>query len=376
MAFTPTCTICSLQRSLHDVERSLPYATPMTVPLPNVPRTLIISPNWIGDAVMAQPLLRLLHDRHPERPIDVLAPAWVAPVWRAMREVDTVLEAPFRHGALQLRERRQYARMLRERGYADAYVLPNTLKFALIPWLAGIPRRVGYKGEMRYGLLNVMHHDNPSAPRPMVSFYAALANAPATQVPPPSALPRPALHVPEEKVLDTVSRLGLHVAKPLVLFAPGAEFGSAKRWPTSHFASLAKAIQQERPEVQIALLGSGKDKEVCDEITTQVAGVRNLAGVTKLDEAVALIAKADAMVSNDSGLLHIASALNRPIVAIYGPTDPLHAPPFSDMAKSLYLALECAPCKQRECPLGHHRCMRDIKPEMVWEPLNAMLPVR
>jgi heptosyltransferase-2 len=348
----------------------------MTVSVQGVPRTLIISPNWIGDAVMAQPLLRLLRDRHPERPIDVLAPAWVAPVWRAMREVDTVLEAPFRHGALQLRERRAYAKMLRARGYADAYVLPNTLKFALIPWLAGIPRRVGYKGEMRYGLLNVMHHDNRAAPRPMVSFYAALANEPMRDVPPPSALPRPALYVPQERVTEVVAHVGLRMDRPLVLFAPGAEFGSAKRWPTTHFAELAKAIQRERGDVQVALMGSAKDRDVCEEIAALAPGVRNLAGTTKLDEAVALIARADAMVSNDSGLLHIASALNRPIVAIYGPTDPLHAPPFSDVAKSLFLGIECAPCRQRECPLGHHRCMREIAAGMVWEPLREMIRIR
>jgi len=140
-------------------------------------RTLVISPNWIGDAVMAQPLLQLLKAAHPERPIDVLAPPAVSPVWRQMAEVAEVLETPFRHGALQLKERWRYARMLRQRGYADAYILPNTLKFALIPWLAGIPRRVGYKGESRYGLINVMHHDD-TPPRPMVPFYAALADAP------------------------------------------------------------------------------------------------------------------------------------------------------------------------------------------------------
>ncbi len=345
----------------------------MTVPVPGVARTLIISPNWIGDAVMAQPLLKLLHDKHPERPIDVLAPGWAAPVWRAMREVDTVLEAPFRHGALQLRERREYATMLRRRGYADAYVLPNTLKFALIPWLAGIPRRVGYKGEMRYGLLNVMHHDERSAPRPMVSFYAALANAPARTVPPPSALPRPSLFVPEDKIGEAVSRAGLRMERPLVVFAPGAEFGSAKRWPAAYFAELANTIQQECSDAQVALLGSAKDKDVCNEIVSLAPGVRNLAGVTALDEAIALIARADAMVSNDSGLLHIASALNRPVVAIYGPTDPNHAPPFSDIAKSLYLGLDCAPCKERECPLGHHRCMKEISAGMVWEPVKVML---
>ncbi|WP_235548469.1 lipopolysaccharide heptosyltransferase II [Noviherbaspirillum sp. Root189] len=336
-------------------------------------RTLVISPNWIGDAVMAQPLLRLLKEKNPHRPIDVLAPKWVAPVWRAMAEVDTVLEAPFRHGALQWRERREYARMLRERGYADAYVLPNTLKFALIPWLARIPKRVGYKGEMRYGLLNVLHHDNRDAPRPMVSFYAALADAPRADVPPPSALPRPALQVSVERMQQVLSRVGLRMDRPLVLFAPGAEFGSAKRWPVSHFAELARIVTSKRPEVQIALMGSGKDKEVCDEIVALAPGVLNLAGVTALDEAVALIGRADVMVSNDSGLLHIASALNRPIVAVYGPTDPNHAPPFSDIAQSLFLGIECAPCRQRECPLGHHRCMRDISADMVWQPVNAML---
>jgi heptosyltransferase-2 len=144
-------------------------------------RTLVISPNWIGDAVMAQPLLQSLRAQHPDRPIDILAPKWVAPVWRAMAEVDTVIEAPFRHGALQLRERWRFARDLRRRGYDAAYVLPNTLKFALIPWLAGIRRRVGYVGEMRYGLLNVLHHDDKNAPRPMVAFYAALAQPPAVR---------------------------------------------------------------------------------------------------------------------------------------------------------------------------------------------------
>jgi heptosyltransferase-2 len=239
--------------------------------------------------------------------------------------------------------------------------------------LAGIPKRVGYKGEMRYGLLNVMHHDDRKAKRPMVSFYAALAGAPRPDVPSPSGLPRPSLHVPQDQVADVVSRIGMRMDAPLVLFAPGAEFGSAKRWPTSHFAELAKIVQRERPDVQVALLGSGKDKEVCDEIVALAPGVRNFAGVTRLDEAVALIAYASAMVSNDSGLLHIASALNRPIVAIYGPTDPNHAPPFSDVAKSIYLALECAPCRQRECPLGHHRCMKEISAGMVWEPLTMML---
>ncbi|MBQ5949255.1 lipopolysaccharide heptosyltransferase II [Massilia sp. ST3] len=335
-------------------------------------RTLVISPNWIGDAVMAQPLLRRLKERHPERPIDVLAPTWVAPVWQAMREVDTVLEAPFKHGKLQLAERRAFARMLKARGYADSYVLPNTLKFALIPWLAGIPKRVGYKGEMRYGLVNVMHHDDKDAPRPMAQFYAALADEPVRHLPRPDRLPEPVMRVDEAQALAASVRLELP-AGPYVVFAPGAEFGPAKRWPSSYFAELAQTIRAQRPDVGILLMGSSKDRAVCDEITAIVPEACNLAGSTSLSEAIALISRAAAVVTNDSGLMHIGAALGRPVVAIYGPTDPRHTPPLSELAKVLWLHIECSPCQQRECPLGHQNCMKQISPAAVWQPLQPML---
>ena len=343
----------------------------------NVPRTLVISPNWIGDAVMAQPLLQLLRAAHPERPIDVLAPPAVSPVWRQMAEVDQVLETPFRHGALQLRERWKYARLLRQRGYADAYVLPNTIKYALIPWLAGIGRRVGYKGESRHGLINLMHHDE-TPPRPMVAFYAALATAPQAvqDAAGRAALPKPRMAVSAQQIAAVLQRHGLDPARPLVAFAPGAEFGGAKRWPAAHFAGLAQAILARDGATQIALLGSPKDQPACAEVAAGVAGgaAFNLAGSTSLAEAIALIAASAAVVANDSGLLHIASALNRPVVALYGPTDPDHAPPFSDMAAALSLRLACAPCKQRECPLGHQDCMVKLTPELVWRSLHPMLP--
>jgi heptosyltransferase-2 len=340
----------------------------------NGARTLVISPNWIGDAVMAQPLLALLKQRHPERAIDVLAPPAVAPVWRAVEQVDQVLETPFRHRALQLRERWRYARTLRARGYLDAYVLPNTLKYALIPWLAGIGRRVGYRGEMRYGLINVMHRDEVP-PRPMVPFYAALAREPSQALAPD--LPRPRLRLPGELVAAACERHGVHAARALVVFAPGAEFGAAKRWPPRHFGALAQAIVRADPRAQVALLGSPSDRASCDEVVAHAgaaaANILNLAGATRLDEAVALVARAQAVVSNDSGLLHIASGLNRPVVALYGPTDPGHAPPFSDIARSISLRLDCAPCRQRACPLGHHDCMERMQAELVWRELRPML---
>ncbi len=335
-------------------------------------RTLVISPNWIGDAVMAQPLLQLLKRQHPERAIDVLAPPSVAPVWRAMKEVDSVLETPFRHGPLQLGERWKYGRLLRKTGYAEAYVLPNTLKYALLPMFAGVPLRVGYKGEMRFGLINRMHRDDVP-PRPMVPFYAALAGAPGAPL--RADVPRPAMHVGAAQIDAACARAGIDRTRALVVFAPGAEFGAAKRWPARHFAALAQAVMAARPGAQVALLGSPKDKPACDEIIalTGAAGMFNLAGVTRLDEAIALVAAADAVVANDSGLLHIASAFNRPVVGLYGPTDPDHAPPFSDLARALSLRLPCSPCKQRECPLGHHDCMEKMDSSLVWQQLRPML---
>ena len=337
-------------------------------------RTLIISPNWIGDAVMAQPLLQRLKRQHPDRAIDVLAPPSVAPVWRAMREVDSVLETPFRHGPLQLRERWKYGRQLRQRGYLEAYVLPNTLKYALLPLFAGIPVRVGYKGEMRFGLINRMHHDS-APPRPMVAFYAALADAPDAAL--RADVPRPAMQVERATIDALYGRLGIDRARPMVVFAPGAEFGAAKRWPARHFAALAQALMAQHPGVQVGLLGSPKDKAACDEIIaiTGAASMFNLAGVTRLDEAIAVIAGAAAVVANDSGLLHIASALNRPVIGLYGPTDPDHAPPFSDLARAMSLRLDCAPCRQRQCPLGHHNCMEKMESPMVWQELRPMLAV-
>jgi heptosyltransferase-2 len=340
-------------------------------------RTLIISPNWIGDAVMAQPLLQLLRAAHPERPIDVLAPPAVSPVWRQVAEVDQVLETPFRHGALQLKQRWKFARMLRQRGYADAYVLPNTIKYALIPWLAGIRQRVGYKGESRYGMINLMHHDEVP-PRPMVPFYAALARPPVTVQGPGlrAALPRPRLVASAAQIAAVQQANGIDPARPLVAMAPGAEFGAAKRWPARHFAGLAKAVLARESSTQIALLGSPKDQQACAEVAAELppgTAVFNLAGVTSLAEAIALIASAAAVVANDSGLLHIASALNRPVLALYGPTDPDHAPPFSDLAASISLRLDCSPCKQRECPLGHQDCMVKLTPALAWQRLQPML---
>jgi len=338
-------------------------------------RTLVVAPNWVGDAVMSQPLLSLLRQQHPERPVDVLATAGVSPVYSAMPEVAKLISTSFEHGSLQLGLRWKMARQLKANGYAAAYVLPNTLKFALLPWLAGIPLRVGYKGESRYGLINQMHHDQ-IPPRAMQTFYAALAFAPTS--PTPVTFPKPHMEVSAARIAAVSEKFGLSAQQPRIVFAPGAEFGVAKRWPAYRFAALAAQIIKHAPQSKILLLGSGGDSATCQEICDlePMLQMDNLAGKTSLEEAISLIASAHAVISNDSGLLHIASALNRPVIALYGPTDPNHAPPFSDVASSISLHLDCAPCRQRECPLGHGNCMHQITHDTVWDKLKTMTGLR
>jgi heptosyltransferase-2 len=319
-----------------------------------LPRLLVVAPNWIGDALMAQPLLARLLEKQPDSRIDVLAPPWVAPVARRMPEVAEVLEAPLRHGPLQLGSRWRLGRSLRQRGYGQAIVLPNTWKSALIPFFAGIPRRSGYVGEARHGLLNLTYKNDDA---PMREHYVRLAEAPGVQ--PAQPLPAPKLRVAMDEISRVREKFGL--PNTYTVLCPGAEYGPAKRWP--YFAALA-----EKMRTPAVLLGSASDLEAA-------SGVRgaNLVGKTTLDEAIVLIAGAQAVVSNDSGLMHVAAALGRPQVALYGSSSPQHTPPVNNAARVLWLHIECSPCYQRECPLGHFRCMREIDVDMVLDQLQALV---
>jgi heptosyltransferase-2 len=310
-------------------------------------RILVVAPNWIGDALMAQPLLARL--KSSGAAIDVLAPEWVAPVARRMPEVSEVIAAPFRHGALGLGSRWRMGRELKRRGYEAAIVLPNTWKSALVPFFAGIPRRVGYVGEMRYGLLNSMH-ESTNAPMPL--HYARLAGAPDP------ALSQPHLEVTPAEIAEARRRFGIE--GDYTVLCPGAEYGPAKRWP--YFRELARRIG-----TQVVLLGSAKDAQTAGSLP----GL-DLMGKTTLDEAIRLLAGAAAVVSNDSGLMHVAAALKVPQVALFGSSSPEHTPPASAAARVLWLRLECSPCFERDCPLGHFRCMRDLSVERVLAELQTL----
>ncbi|WP_175939562.1 lipopolysaccharide heptosyltransferase II [Caballeronia sp. BCC1704] len=351
-------------------------------------RALVIAPNWIGDALMAQPLFTLLRKLHPRIAIDAVAPSWVAPVLERMPEIRDVYATDLAHGKLQLLRRWQLASDLRDVGYDAAYVLPNSAKSALIPWMAGIRLRIGYKGEARYGLLNVRHPNPPKTERPpMTAQYAALAYAPGAKLPfidryaqahdaaatDAPLLPVPRLEADPNEAARVSARFNLDTRAPLVVFCPGAEYGPAKRWPPEHFASLAQFVAQSFPYARIVALGSKKDSAAAQAIAERAPNVRNLCGQTSLGEACALIARASAVVTNDSGLMHVAAALKRPLVAVYGSTDPRHTPPLSDVAKVQWLHLECSPCFSRECPLGHLNCLRELSAEQVFADLRGML---
>lgn len=327
-------------------------------------RSLVIAPQWIGDAVMSEPLLARLAKRREQ--LTVAALPWVAPVYRAMPQVGAVIELPFTHGRLDWAARRRVAAGLRGR-FDAAYVLPNSIKSALIPWLARIPRRIGYRGEGRVLLLNE-RLPNPVGRPPMVAYYAALSGESALEG------ERPLMKF-DSSVMETATRAAGVEPNAYWAFAPGAEYGPAKCWPAEHYAELARTLHRKHG-LPVLLLGSGKEAGLCEQIAAASAGAcRVLAGQTSLIDAMALIAAARGVVSNDSGLMHVAAAFGVPQAAVFGSTSPEHTPPLNVRARVLWLKeelqLDCAPCFDRVCRFGHTRCLTGVSAERVERALDA-----
>ena len=333
-------------------------------------KTLVIGPSWVGDTILAQPLLRRLRDQHPEGQLDVLAPAWTLPLLRRMPEVSTAIVSPFAHRELELGGRLALARALRSHCYDHAIVLPNSFKSALIPWLARIAVRTGYIGELRYVLLNDARKLDQNALPMMAERYAALAQSSGE----PLLRPLPPLNLR----MDTVARaqllqeLALDASiAPVVCLCPGAEYGPAKRWPAPYFAQLARQLRDAG--YQSWVIGSDKERAIGADIArASGAAAIDLTGRTNLDQAVDLLSCARYAVTNDSGLMHIAAALSVPLLALYGSSSPVFTPPLSARARVLKLDLPCSPCYKRQCPLGHFHCMRQLTPAQVYETLMQM----
>lgn len=329
-------------------------------------KVLVIGPAWVGDMIMAHSLIRTLAGAGAQR-VDVVAPGWSLPLLGRMPGVGDAIEMPLGHGQFGWGVRREIGIGLRERGYTRAIVLPRSFKSALVPFFAKIPVRVGYRGEFRYRLLTDIRPLDPEVLTRTVQRYVALGLPVQASGAPP--VPHPRLEIDPGNQAGLVERLGLDTGRPIVAMMPGAEYGPAKCWPIDHFRDAAATLLDRGYGVWV--LGSERDRPAGAAIVEGLEGVIDLCGQTQLADAVDLLALADHAVTNDSGLMHMAAAVGTHVVAIYGSTTPAFTPPLTDRASVFHLGLDCSPCFERECPLGHLRCLREILPSSIIDAIDA-----
>lgn len=331
-------------------------------------KILILGPAWVGDMVLAQSLFKTLKTNDPDCIIDVAAPAWTLPLLERMPEVSNKIALPFKHGEFAFSERINFGKSLKKQGYTQAIVLTNSFKSALLPWAAGIKQRTGYLGEMRYGLINDVRPLDKSRLKKTVERFVNLGLAKNENSQP--EIPNPVLISNKADALAALKRIAVTEPHVKVLgLCPGAEFGEAKRWPAEYYAEVANIALGKG--WQVWLFGSEKDIPVTTTIN-QLTQNRclDLGGKTRLGEAIDLMSLCDTVISNDSGLMHVAAALDKKLIAIYGSSDPHHTPPMHPDAVIEYLGLNCSPCFKRECPLGHLNCLKQITPDTIKKHLD------
>ena len=329
-------------------------------------KILILGPAWVGDMVLAQSLFKTLKTNQPNCVIDVAAPAWTLPLLERMPEVSGKIALPFKHGELAFFQRIKFGKSLKNKGYSQAIILTNSFKSALLPWAAGIKKRTGFLGEMRYGLINDIRELDKVKLKKTVERFVALGLEKDQKL--PENILNPQINsAPEAAWILACSHGILNKNNKILGLCPGAEYGAAKRWPAEYYAGVANEVLKKG--WQVWLFGSDKDVPVTSQINQLTQNqCTDFGGKTKLGEAIDLMSLCDTIISNDSGLMHIAAALDKKLIAIYGSSDPEHTPPMSANAVIEYLSLECSPCFKRECPLtgdAHLRCLTDIKPVQV-----------
>lgn len=332
-------------------------------------RVLIVGPAWVGDMIMAQSLFIALRNSYPDVRIDVIAPDWSLPLLERMPQVDKAISLALGHRQLGLGKRYALGKQLRKNSYTHAIVLPRSMKSALVPFFARVPVRIGYRGEMRYFLLNRMHKLDNKILSQTVQRYVALAYNHELAQPP--VVPEPKLIVDVTRQVELLEKLQLDSERKVVAFMPGAEYGPAKQWPAKYYRELAEMLISEG--YQIWLFGSDKDRAVAEEIASGYENdIRNLAGKTQLVDAIDLLALVELAVCNDSGLMHVACAIDRRVIAIFGSSTPDYTPPLSARAQVIYLNKSCSPCFKRKCPFDHYECLTGIKPVDVFHNITAL----
>lgn len=333
-------------------------------------KILVLGPSWVGDMVLAQSLFKILKSENPDCVIDVAAPAWTLPLIERMPEVNKGIALPFKHGQFALFERIKLGKSLRLEHYTQAIILTNSFKSAILPFAANIPLRTSFLGEMRYGLINdIRPLDKTKLPR-TVDRFVTLGLKPSTDF--PNIIPIPTLLTNIKNALDWLQKQGVSAPKSKILgLCPGAEYGEAKRWPVEYYAEVARGALNKG--WQVWLFGSDKDITVTNAINLITNNqCLDLGGKTNLSEAIDLMSLCDAIVSNDSGLMHVAAALDKKLIAIYGSSDPHHTPPMGSKAVIEYLGVECSPCFKRVCPLevDKLKCLKQIEPKNIIFALN------
>ncbi|MFI4954593.1 MAG: lipopolysaccharide heptosyltransferase II [Gammaproteobacteria bacterium] len=338
---------------------------------------LIVGPAWVGDMVMAQTFFKLLRTQNPTSQIDVVAPPATAPLISRMPEINNLWPIPAKHGEFGWSYRYKLGRELHAQHYNQAFILQNSWKSALVPFIARIPKRTSWLGEHRWGLINDIHHLDPLALPLMIQRFACLAFPRDTNWHEfgaqynLSTLPWPELVVQPSQRAEVLQKFNiLPSEQPILALCPGAEFGPAKRWPAEYYAEVANNYLNQGWAVW--LFGSPKEQDAADLIMSETHDrCMSFVGKTKLVEAIDLMSQVSAIVTNDSGLMHIAAALGKPVIVVYGSSSPKFTPPLSHQAQILSLNLSCSPCFQRECPLGHLRCLKDLLPAQVVSAVNS-----
>lgn len=325
-------------------------------------RLLVIGPSWVGDMVMAQSLFITLKQRNPEAVLGVVAPAWSQPILARMPEVDEVLPLGVGHGEFGIKIRRELAAKLKGR-YDRAIVLPRSWKAALVPFLARIPERVGFLGEQRYGLLKERRKLDKQVLDQTVKRFVSLGLSQEEVSTGHFAIPRPRLMIDRDNLVNQRITHTLS-SRPAIGLMPGAEYGPAKQWPLAYFHQLAEWLASDGYEVRI--FGATKDQYAGDVIAQGLPHTHNLCGKTGLADAVDLLADCRQVVTNDSGLMHVAAAVGTRVHAIYGSSSPAYTPPLTTNARTHYLGLECSPCFKRVCPLGHTNCLNKMEVASVY----------